>query len=58
MVDKHPEFRNDVYLPYATYLAEHDRFEEAQQGSGPESIFVKVVPRWNAAFIKVTLFKL
>jgi len=31
---KHPEFKNDVYMPYAQFLAESDKFEEAQQGMG------------------------
>ncbi|NP_998055.1 intraflagellar transport protein 122 homolog [Danio rerio] len=31
LVEKHPQFRDDVYVPYAQWLAEHDRFEEAQR---------------------------
>ena len=33
LADKHKEFRNDVYVPYAQFLAENDRFEDAQQGT-------------------------
>ena len=32
LVEKHPEFKNNVYVPYAQWLAENDRFEDAQQG--------------------------
>lgn len=32
LVEKHSQFRDDVYVPYAQWLAEHDRFEEAQKG--------------------------
>ena len=30
--EKHPEFRQIVYVPYATYLAEQDKFLQAQKG--------------------------
>lgn len=30
---KHPEYKQQVYVPYARWLAESDKFEEAQQGN-------------------------
>lgn len=32
--DKHPEYRQLVYVPYATSLAEQDKFLQAQKGMG------------------------
>lgn len=32
LAKKHPEYKNDVYIPYAGWLAENDKFEDAQQG--------------------------
>uniref|UniRef100_A0A6I8SFF2 Intraflagellar transport protein 122 homolog n=1 Tax=Xenopus tropicalis TaxID=8364 RepID=A0A6I8SFF2_XENTR len=31
LVEKNPEYKDEVYIPYAQWLAEHDRFEEAQK---------------------------
>lgn len=32
LVEKHPQMKNDIFVPYAQWLAENDRFEEAQKG--------------------------
>lgn len=39
LVEKHPQFKNDVYVPYAQWLAENDRFEEAQKGEPARGMF-------------------
>ena len=31
LAEQHPEFKEDIYVPYAKFLAESDRFVEAQQ---------------------------
>ena len=40
LVEKHPEYKEDVYVPYAQWLAENDQFEEAQQGLPFLSLFL------------------
>ncbi|BFZ08413.1 hypothetical protein BsWGS_11452 [Bradybaena similaris] len=46
LVEKYPEYKTDVYVPYAQWLAEKDRFEEAQQAfhkAGLQAEAVKVL---------------
>ena len=40
MVRAHSEYQSDVYFPYATWLIENDRFDEAQEGQSPPIIAV------------------
>ncbi|XP_030163312.1 intraflagellar transport protein 122 homolog isoform X2 [Lynx canadensis] len=44
--EKHPEFKDDIYVPYAQWLAENDRFEESQKAfhkAGRQQEAVKVL---------------
>ncbi|XP_052090245.1 intraflagellar transport protein 122 homolog isoform X2 [Mytilus californianus] len=46
LVEKHPEYKEEVYVPYAQWLAENDKFEEAQQAfhkAGLQTEAVKVL---------------
>ncbi|XP_049437471.1 intraflagellar transport protein 122 homolog isoform X3 [Epinephelus fuscoguttatus] len=46
LVEEHPRFKNDVFVPYAQWLAENDRFEEAQKAfhkAGRQNEAVKVL---------------
>ncbi|XP_052282617.1 intraflagellar transport protein 122 homolog isoform X3 [Dreissena polymorpha] len=46
LVEKHSEYKEEVYVPYAQWLAENDRFEEAQQAfhkAGLQAEAVKVL---------------
>lgn len=47
LVEKHPEYKEDVYVPYAQWLAENDRFEEAQQGTVCIIFFVIFLICWG-----------
>uniref|UniRef100_A0AAY5E800 Intraflagellar transport protein 122 homolog n=1 Tax=Electrophorus electricus TaxID=8005 RepID=A0AAY5E800_ELEEL len=46
LVGKHSQYKDDVYVPYAQWLAENDRFEEAQKAfhkAGRQAEAVKVL---------------
>ncbi|XP_068714789.1 intraflagellar transport protein 122 homolog isoform X2 [Montipora foliosa] len=46
LAEKHPEFKDEVFVPYANWLAENDRFDEAQEAfhkAGKRDQAVKVL---------------
>lgn len=46
LAEQHPEYREVVYVPYAQWLAENDKFEDAQKGTvgiNNKHILVKIV---------------
>ncbi|KAK3103245.1 hypothetical protein FSP39_017787 [Pinctada imbricata] len=46
LVEKHPEYKEDVYVPYAQWLAENDKFDDAQEAfhkAGLQGEAVKVL---------------
>lgn len=32
LAEKHTEYKEEVYVPYAQWLAENDKFDDAQEG--------------------------
>lgn len=51
LVEKHPQFKYDVFVPYAQWLAENDRFEEAQKGQSSSLTFTQSICFWNTMHV-------
>lgn len=54
LAEKHTEYKEEVYVPYAQWLAENDKFDDAQEGM---TIPISVFPRNKNVFCRASLFK-
>lgn len=52
MAEKHTEYKEEVYVPYAQWLAENDKFDDAQEGM---KIPVSIIN--DNVFRRASLFK-
>lgn len=57
MAEKHTEYKEEVYVPYAQWLAENDKFDDAQEGMKiPVSIINDNVFRRASLFKSLSYF--